>query len=161
MSMKEKGLVKNIADSQGDMHIVHAIPLPARRAQKLLLRIVRAFGPSLGALMSSGGAGGISKLMDTDTSDLDLAAVFGGLADRLTDEVFDSIADTLVACVRVDGKDMSQPGNVDLVFMQEIMLYYKCLAAALEVNFGSFFGPGGIGNLVHRVQAPTPPTADE
>ncbi len=45
----------------------------------------------------------------------------------------------------------------DLTFAGELLLMYKILWFVLEVNYGNFFGKGGLGEMLKRRQ-PAPPS---
>ncbi len=64
----------------------------------------------------------------------------------------------LLQCTRLDGKEVT--GEVfDMEFAGNYLLLGHTLAFVVEVNYGSFFGQGGIGSLVERASASLQPSA--
>ena len=117
--------------------------LPPRRSLRLQNRLIRAIGPAIAQLIASvkPGPGGKMAL-----GELDLAAIASsvqGLMAQLTPDEQDAIMAELLAPVTVvqDGRSAPVMAVFDTHFEGRLPAVYKLLWAALEANFGSFFGP--------------------
>jgi hypothetical protein len=119
--------------------------LPAMRAFKLLDRILRAFGPSIGSIAgaSSGAlAGGVSL------AKLNVAALGEGIAvlfERLTEDELESVTRGLLAGAMVVIERGGKRSNVEVLevfdelFAGHIFSVLKLLRFAFEANYGDFF----------------------
>ena len=122
--------------------------LPARKNMKLLTRILKIVGPALGGAVSGGD---VESIMDLD---IDPGAIISQLCSRLDENEVEYIIDSLLSQVLCAGK-----GEVSKVFDQHfggrLPHMFKVVAAALEVEYGDFFGGKlDIGNLLKSRATP-------
>lgn len=148
--------------------------LPASKARKLLIRLFRVAGPSLGKVLESlEGKDGTMQVAalkgDKGGIDVDLSKISDALALLATnvfEEDFEYVVATLLREDRVEympeGKWM--PLNMqlaDLHFAGKLDQLFKLIAFALEVNYAGFFaGTGGLVSVLKRageVVNPVPP----
>ena len=132
--------------------------LPASKARKLLMRLFKVAGPSLGKVLESLESKD-GKIELQGGPDVDLAKISDALALLATnvfEEDFEYVVETLLRDNRIeympDGKFI--PLNMelaDLHFAGKIDQLFKLIGFALEVNFSSFFaGSGGIASVLKR-----------
>ena len=105
------------------------------KANKLLIKLTKILGPALGS-MSKGGD--VKSIMD-----MDLSEVMEGLCSRLDEDQIESIMITLFDQVLCDGDKMTE-SFVATEFKGSLNTLYKVTFAALEVQFGDFFGGKGV-----------------
>jgi hypothetical protein len=123
--------------------------LPAKKSLKLLTRLTRIVGPSLGAALgtSSEGAVGIKAMLDRH---LDLGAVVAALCDRLEENEVEAIVDTLLSQVIHAGQgEVSQ--KFDVLFAGRLPHLFKVLGAALQLEYGDFLAGGGVTAALAKV----------
>jgi len=124
----------------GDTYGVYM--LPPRVANKMLIRIVKTVGPSLGLVVEEldddavkGGLVGLMKNPKIDGSFI--AKVAQELCERLDEDQIEGMMDTLADVSEVEGK-----GNLlkafDAHFHGKIGELYAWFAFALQVQFGNF-----------------------
>lgn len=140
--------------------------LPARRALKLKAKLLKLFGPALTQilLLSNDTEEKKPDEMTTDElasqlsmnpvdkyriADLRKGGMVKGvqlLVSNLDDKTFDELCVEILQGVRRDGVEL-RPETIDLQFAGRLSDLYAVMFFVLEVNFGDFFGWGGIGNL--------------
>lgn len=108
--------------------------LPARRAARLLNRLLRVFGPALGGL--AGAAKGGASLETADLSSV--GPVLEGLFARLSEDEQDHLINELLATATVDGKEVLPV--LDLHFQGRLGALFKLVGFAVKVNFEDFSG---------------------
>lgn len=118
---------------------------PGRRGLSILTRLVKLVGPALGALV-----GTTSQTVNLDT-EVSVDAAVKALMEQLDAKGTVDFVMELLTCTRLDGKEVKD-AVFDMEFAGNYMLLVHVLAFVLEVNYSSFFGPNGIGNLVEKVQ---------
>lgn len=125
---------------------------PARKALMTKLRLSRIVTPSIGELI--GGANSINQdsLLDSDVDLEKVGSAIGTLMSDLTDDQFKWLIKIMMSCVHVDDMDMSDEKNFDVKFAGSLASFYKIVWFVLEVNYGSFFGKGGIGKAVEKIK---------
>lgn len=128
-------------------------PWGARTALKRKFKLLKLFGPGLAEL-----AGGMKKDgMETDLSNLSTA--IEKLLVQVEEDEFIKIIMMFFEQLFIDDREITDT-EFDSFFSENLNLVYKIIGFVLEVNFGSFFGKGGIGkalNLVKKVQGPVSP----
>lgn len=121
---------------------VSCTPLPARRAARLLARLMRHIGPALSQLRGVD----LANVKDADLADFGPA--IAQLFNSISADEFDSLsAEILVGCTitMTDGEgkpklyDLSKPAAVDAAFTGELKLMFRVMAFSLGTNFGNFF----------------------
>lgn len=124
-------------------HTISVTQLPAKRAMKLLRRVLKVLAPALGdaagPALAATKAEGIRGLAGMDLSNL------GGALQRLFEQLDDASLDAIVfdrdggalATARIDGRELLPV--LDAVIGANLLLLGKIVAFALEVHFGSFF----------------------
>lgn len=114
---------------------------PARYGFKMQARLIKVFAPILGTLLS--GKQGLESEVNLSGLGDALQKVFILLDENAAMQlVFD-----LMQSTRVDGQEMND-AYFDSMFAGKMNVVYKILGFILEVNFGNFFGEGGIGKAV-------------
>lgn len=117
--------------------------LPPRRSLRLQNRLLRAVGPAIAQLIASvkPGPGGRVALGEIDL--VAIAAGVQGLMAQLTADEQDAIMAELLSTVIVVQNGRSAPvmSVFDDHFEGRLPAVYKLMWAALEANFGGFFGP--------------------
>lgn len=119
--------------------------LPARRALKLQTKLVKLLGSSVAALVS-GSKGSMTMELDPTT----LAVAMEKLADHLDEEQFAQLVREVLQSTRVDNQELND-AVFDLLFAGNFLFMYKVIGFTLQVNYGDFFGEGGIGGLLTKV----------
>lgn len=104
---------------------------------------------------------GIKELSGgTDKLDVFISIV-GGIVSKLAPEQFSSFVLELLRCTRIscDGGNLREITKevFDTEFSGNLLLMYKTLFFTLEVNYGDFFGDGGIGKILKRTSRSIPP----
>ena len=105
------------------------------KANKLLIKLTKIIGPALGSMTKGGD---VESIMD-----MDLSEVMEGLCSRLDEDQLETIMITLFEQVICEGDSMSQ-SFVETEFKGSLNTLYKVAFAALEVQFGDFFGGKGV-----------------
>lgn len=135
-------------DKEIDGFKVTVTQWPARKAFKKKLKLARLLGPSFAEILSGWKSSKTSEEnISIDSSEIDLSKVGSAiqmLFDKMDeDEMLDLILE-LFSSTRIDGKELTNE-EFDLIFAGKTVTVYKVIGFVLEVNFGSFFGKGGIG----------------
>ena len=152
-------------------HAYQVTQLPASKARKLLTRLFKVAGPSVGkALEGLGktlkqtvaskkeGEGLTINLRDLDLSKLSDAVTL--LAQNVFEEDFEYVVAALLegerVRVQIDGKwPVLTLESSDMLFAGKLDQMFRLIAFALEVNFAGFFGgSGGIASVLASVGAP-------
>jgi hypothetical protein len=120
---------------------------PGRLSLTNKARLIKLIGPSIARIFSSDG--GFSFDMLTDAID--------ALITRLDPSEFTRFVLDLLKCTRLDGREITDT-EFDTAFAGNMPFMYKVLGFTLEVNYGSFFGEGGIGKILSKVKKTNPPT---
>jgi len=135
-----------------DGHTVTITQFFAIRGIQLKARLWRLVLPVLGELV-----GGVDKGTDLSKlsldSNVDINAVFPKALSKLSETVSEkTLLDLLLdlfASTRLDGRELNR-SNFDEIFIGDYMLVYKIAWAVVDAN--NFFGKGGIGNILQKVQ---------
>ncbi len=113
--------------------------LPPKKSLKLLTRILKIIGPALGGVVKDAGnisEGNIESILDLD---IDPGMIVSQLCSRLDENDVEYIIDMLLSQVLHSGK-----GEVSRVFDEHfggrLPHLFRVIAAALEVEYGDFFG---------------------
>jgi hypothetical protein len=128
-------------------------PLPAMRQYKLMTRLGKVAGPALRELRELK-LGEIGK--GTDPGKLEAGPFLGAAAalfEHLEADEAEAILRELLTGALVEGAPLLKV--FDLELQGEMGTVLRLLAAALEVNFGSFFGGsggGGIASFLAKLQ---------
>lgn len=136
--------------------------LRVRDGHAVLERLIRVLGPAVGQVVDHLGETDPSKAVAGDLSRDGVAAAFDTLAAALRAE--EGLIDWLVERLRphieleTEESDVFVPMTLDIwddVFAGEYLAESKLIAKALEVNYASFFGEGGLGAFAHKLVTPT------
>jgi hypothetical protein len=129
-------------------HNYEASPLPARRALKLQMRLVKSLGPGLGQML--GAVKG--SLSDAELDGDALAAGISKLMSELgsPDEAAQLLVDMVAGVVR--DNVVITPKTFNAQFQGTLLDVYKVAGFVLEVNYGDFFGEAGIGGLGEMIK---------
>lgn len=110
------------------------VQLPAFRAQRLLIRLLRVGGPALGSAVSAGMAAARGGLGAIDVGAL--APVVASLFEKLTPEEYESLLRELLEGVRMDGKELLP--QFDIAMAGRPLLTFRLLAESITHNFRDF-----------------------
>lgn len=131
----------------------------ARRGLKLKVKLLKIFGPALVKMVEGLDLGSDKKF--TLENDVDLDKLGDGvklLFERVDEDQTLALVEEILADTKIstpDGKITSEDiaKVFDMVFSGNYLTMYKVVGFALEVNYGSFFGEGGIGKIAKLRQA--------
>ncbi len=129
---------------------------PGRQGVKLAFRIFKEIGPAIAAVAAGVDFKG-GKLGSVDFLQVAAALEKIGIGpDAFCQLILDILAGTRV---ERDGNVSDMTGEFfDMEFGGNLEVPFKAAVFALEVNFGSFFGKGGIGSMMTGSrQGSTPP----
>ena len=138
-----------------DSRSVKITEFAARRKLVLQIQLVKLVGPAIGA--AAGGSRG-SGIMDSKIGPEAISNAIQKLADAMEPASFVQLTMALLSDTWVDGKEIKTDAEFNVAFEHSLVFLYKVLGFSLEVNFGDFFGRGGIGGILSRFQ-PAPPNA--
>ena len=143
--------------------------LPARRALKLQGKLIKTFGTTVTQFMLldkeeedekkevDGQAG--KKMSPVDQATVDeikknsVVKMMQLLASSIQPETFEQLASEVLIGVRMDGVELND-AIIDREFAGKLCLLYQVIWFVLEVNFGDFFGQGGIGTHLSNLNPP-------
>lgn len=123
---------------------------PGRRALTFKTRLLKLLGPSI-AQMFSGVKTDKSNILDSDFDLSIISKACEKLSETLDEDEFVKFVLELLQCTRLDGKEIND-AVFDIEFAGNLVLMYKVLWFTLEVNYGSFFGVGGIGKILSKIK---------
>lgn len=117
--------------------------IPPRRSLGLQNRLIRVAGPGIVALISSVKPGPNGKVSLDELDMQAIASALQGLLAQLTPAEQDAIMEELFTTVQVIHEGRAAPvlSVFDVHFADRMPAVYKLMWAALEENFGGFFGP--------------------
>lgn len=127
-----------------------ATQLPARRAIKLKVKLMKLFGPVLAQLF----------LTVNDSNEAEgkqnLVKAIEILSEHIEENAFESLVLELLQGVRKNNMELTPP-VIDLEFAGNISELYQVLWFVVETNFSNFFSLMGIGNqfIQETQQKPT------
>lgn len=152
-------------------HAFQVTQLPATKARKLLTRLFKLAGPSVGKALEGLGKTlkqpGVQKKegegLTINLRDLDLSKLSDAIT-LLAQNVFEDDFEYVVAAllegervrIQIDGKwPVLTLESSDLIFAGKLDQMFKLIAFALEVNFAGFFGgSGALTSVFANVAAP-------
>ena len=112
------------------------------KANRLLIKLVKIAGPALGSLANSKDVKGVQDLMNAD---IDAKSLLDSICEKLDEDQIELMFKELLSQVHCSGVgELSKEANCDAVFKGKISLMYKVVFAALEAQFGDFFGANGV-----------------
>lgn len=145
-----------------------ATQLKVRKANRVLERLLKTLGPTLGALGDHLGTGktGTAAAIVGDLERGAISAAAEKLARALTGDELNWLVDELIPSIEYQTPELaaSMPGkfvelNGDLwddIWAGDLLGQFKALGWILELNYGSFFaGAGGIGAVARQFVTPT------
>lgn len=142
----------------GDIYAVYM--LPPRTANKMLIRIIKTLGPSLGVLIEEldldedDAKGGLKGLMENPNIDAAfISKVARELCERLDENEIEGMMDALAKVTEIEGKGILFK-VFDSHFQGMIGELYAWFAFALQVQFGNF-GRAWNTDLLPSLQAKT------
>jgi hypothetical protein len=114
-------------------HTYSVTPLTAKKAYKLLTKILKIVGPGVGTIVDGRSADGL------------VGQLIGQITERLDETAVEQIVDMLIAqtTVRMDGRDVPVEKIFDVHFVGKMSELMRVLAFALEVQYGDFFADLG------------------
>lgn len=111
--------------------------LPPKKSLKLLTRLLRIIGPTVGAAMEGIGAGNLGNVAALIGADIDLSVIVTALCDRLDENEVEAIIDTLLSQVIHNGQgEVSK--KFDALFGGRLPHLFKVVGEALRVEYGDF-----------------------
>lgn len=129
---------------------------PARFGFKMQTRLTMIFGPALGTLLS-GLEAKTGSALDGEFNLDKLPGALESLFSRMNEDKAMDLVLEILKSTRIDGVEVTNQ-SFDLVFAGKYHTMYKVLWFVLEVNYGGFFGEGGIGEALKRLRT-IPPKA--
>lgn len=133
-----------------DGKLIAVTQFPARHGFKIKARLAKLLGPALASAAAAVQGGNKGSLLEADVDIAALGAAVSTLVASLdSDSTLDLVMGMLTS-TRMDGKEVTD-SVFDMEFAGNYATLYKVLAFVVEVNYGDFFGKGGIGNLVDKV----------
>lgn len=112
-------------------------PLGHKTARGAFVRLSRAVGPALAKAAGSG------DVTDLTGADVDVAAALAALVDQVSDGDLEWFSDVLGKTTRFsqDGEKWPQldSSNREVLFGGRLLLFFRWLVFALEVNYSDFF----------------------
>ena len=128
--------MRNPVESTIDGEQYEFCQLPARQSLKLLTRLMRIVGPTLGTAVNGIASGGldIESVLDAD---IDFSSIVTALCDRLDENEVTAIVDELLSQVIHQGRgELSKV--FDAHFSGRLPHLFKVLGRALQVEYGNF-----------------------
>jgi len=129
-----------------DNHVIMVTQFPGRRALFFKTRLIKLVGPSIAQMFTGKG-------LDATTDFTTISRALDKLAENLNEDDYVKFILDLLQCTRFDGQEIKE-GVFDIEFAGNLLLMYKVLWFTLEVNYGSFFGQGGIGKILSAIPRP-------
>ena len=139
------GLEKKECDIDGLK--ITVTQFPARTGFKMQAKLAKIFGPALGELVS-GVKGKTGKGLTE--AEIDLSKFSGAvrtLFEKIDEESALVLIFELLQFTRINGEEVTEE-IFDDTFPGKYATLYKILYFVVEVNYGSFFGQGGIGKAL-------------
>lgn len=106
------------------------------KAHKLLVKIIKLVGPAMSGIDIGDG----ESIKDAK---IDIGMVVNGITSALDESETEKIILALGEQIICDGDKLTND-MIDAKFTGDITGLYKVVGAALEVQFGDFFGEGGV-----------------
>jgi len=122
---------------------------PARFGFKMQAKLVKIFGPVIGVLLG-GTEGDTDKILDSNLDAEKLAGAIAKLFDSVDENEALALVLQLMQTTRINGQEVNET-SFDSLFPGKYQTMYKVLGFVLEVNYGSFFGEGGIGKAMKKL----------
>lgn len=135
----------------GKVFVVHK--LPPLEAQDLLIDILNAVSPAVGAIGGAIKGDDSVPLSEREVDGNALAGGIGALVRGLDKKMMRSMVDTLANVSTVDG--MKLKTQLPIVFREDLALMYKWLWFALGVQYRNFLEllPSGVQSALGKVAA--------
>lgn len=125
-----------------DENIYTITQIPARRALKILTRLVKLLGPALAELV-------LANQKENENADSCIPKAVALLASSLDENDFENLVMSLLEGIRKDGMEL-KPAIFDMEFAGKFNTLLKLLKEILQFNYGDFFlGDGIINDLVN------------
>jgi len=110
-----------------------------RQSMKCLTRIIKLIGGPMGLGMDTNGLDNSKDIEDILGSNVNIGVIVSGICDRLDDDNVEYIIDTLLSQTIHKGKgEVSK--SFDELFAGKLPHLFKVVFAAMEVEYGDFFG---------------------
>jgi len=124
-----------------DGYKFEVMPLGFKAARSAFVRLTKALGP---ALARAANAAPDLESLRTSAAQMDLVSAVSELADRVSDDELEWFADTFGKTTRFSRTGEQWPyltaDNREALFSGgSLLLFFRWLAFALEVNFADFF----------------------
>ncbi len=125
---------------------------PARKAWRYQVLFGKIIGPSLKELGAALGSKTQDKsIMDSDLSYEKIGEAIANLFNNLSEDESEDLLLKCMSSVRVNNEEIT-PETFDVIFAGNLSTVYKIVGFVLEVNYGSFLGKSGIGQLLKKAQ---------
>jgi hypothetical protein len=135
---------KELVDDYGDMHQYYTIQMPAGKGWRLMLRLVRIAGRSIGLAVDSvdysnltAKSAEVESILDAGIDGAKIANALHSLAVQLIDEGGEVFLKELFEHTTRDGTELSQ--TFDVAYQGNYGELFSALYFVLEANFGPFF----------------------
>lgn len=127
---------------------------PARKGLRLKATLVKTLGAAFAELMKGLPTGSLTAGSGAGKSTVDVEFKLHHAADalakaftNLSEQEYEDLVMRLLETTRRDGKEITAE-TFDLDFAGEYLTLFRVLMFVLEVNYGSFFGKGGLGSII-------------
>ena len=126
--------------------------MPARRALRMKAKLLKQFGTALAEIFLPSKD---TPIEGAGFSKKEAINALQALSCELDERAFELLVMELLSGVRKNGVELTE-AIVDMEFAGDLSTLFKVVWFVLEVNFASFFGESGIGDLFEKQQQPTP-----
>lgn len=120
-------------------------PMPAVQGLQAQIKLIKMLGPALKSLKNIG---------DIE-QDLPIGEIVGHLVDSLDQVDTMNFIRKLLAYAFINNDNIDSDDAFNQYFTQNYLLLYKIVVFVLEVNYGNFFGQGGIGTMISKIKKPS------
>jgi hypothetical protein len=129
---------------------------PARAGFKMQARLVKLFAPFVGEIIGGIKTKKEQKLMESDVDLSKIPNAVKELFEHLDEDSAMQLVFDLLQLTKVNGQDVNEE-TFDLMFPGKYLTLYKIIGFVLEVNYGSFFGKSGIGQVFKKMTTASHP----
>lgn len=132
----------------GEFFIFHY--LPPRMSTKLLVRLLKIVGPSIGKAFPTSNM----KVKDILDADIQIGSAVDTLMGKFNEDEVQDIIDILLSRVNHKGKgSLSNEATYTELFTGNLSLLFKVVGKALEVQYADFFGGKfGLKSIIEKAK---------
>ena len=135
-------LVERVIDD--NTYIFHQLPVSL--SLKILIRITKIIGPTLGSVFDGLGKDFPDTMKELMGADLEFSKITNTIFSSIDEEITVSTIKELLSKTIVDGKNLSDVFEVH--FQRNHLHLLKVIKSGLEVEYGNFLGDGGLASVI-------------